>query len=387
MQPSADIPSLRRNAAADADLMRTVFGPHQDVPLNYLTWRSKVRLEADIEESTYELLPLLRLRLRSAGIEDDFSGRLRGICRKVWVESQLSLASVSDLVGRIADKGPNVTLAGRTALAALYPDQIKFARHDPIELIVQPDHVETVLRVLVEAGWTRHAWAHQQNLFETDYVTLLDTNWRCLHLSWRALSGIAATALEESMLSRVNQVPAPDRSLSILTPLEGLLRDLTKEGSEDVFVRGVLLREFFAEEGDWDALQNHILDLGLTNLAAGRLRQLEAVADSTMLSRTIRELEGANLSLVESINLWADRLGDRPTERRLHRAANYISRQLRRSKRRHVGHLIWATIRYGFFRLTPARWRSGTVDIGFAAPAASSSALQAGSLDLRSGEV
>jgi Uncharacterised nucleotidyltransferase len=352
-----------RNVDADPELFKAVFGPEVELELNYLTWRSKIRIEDPFSQSTLELLPLLFARLRAAEMFDDFSGRLKGVSRKVWVQSQYALEDVFEAIERLEQHRVPVILQGCGALAALHPDQVRFAAHERIDLIVQASSLGEALQILIGMGWKPQAWVHHVNRFEADAIDLFNDRWRCLRLSWRTFVGLGTPARNREVWDRMLKAQNNGRSFTVLAPMDRLVQSLATPTETKFFELCLVFRHFVKQDADWDQLQVQLTELGARARTVNRLEELMQVFDLSQSRRLIAGLVQCEITLAERVQHWQDRRSSSPMDQRLYRAANFICRKLREKPQQHVGHLLFAIISYLGFRGTPVRWRPETVEI------------------------
>ncbi|MDF1513030.1 MAG: nucleotidyltransferase family protein, partial [Anaerolineae bacterium] len=87
-------------------------------------WLKNVSFFEDpLQGGTYQLLPLLYRNLRRLGVDDAFSGRLRGIVRNTWTRNQLHIQQLIPVFTALCDAGIPLLLLGKTALYfATYAD-------------------------------------------------------------------------------------------------------------------------------------------------------------------------------------------------------------------------------------------------------------------------
>jgi hypothetical protein len=227
-----------------AGLAAVIAAPHDaEAIAAWRAWRQALVVD-NLTWADAQLLPLVsQARLEEWLAHDPASGRLLGIVRRAWTESQLHLRQMQEVVSRFTEGGCGpVMVAGP---AALHYRNARAAGLRPIPeltLLVRRAHVGTCLRILSEDGWTpRSALPPARALSWTDHVTLtrqgmtLRLLWRPFPVvPWRAQQLEAELAPAEDavlppaylLLSRLVDAsgafdPVPwrvDASLLVLTP-------------------------------------------------------------------------------------------------------------------------------------------------------------------------
>ena len=362
------VPKPSKNAKADGVLLKAIFGPEKDLKENYRLWRVKIVVDDPFEPSTYEMLPFLRARLRAARIKDDLSGRLQGVCRKVWVEAHRALEEPSRIVDQLTARGIPSLLEGRTALAACDPDRVSFTVHDKIDIVVREKDARLALASLQNLGWQAPAWMRRIDLFENDSVTLVDANWRPLRLSWRTFSGHASPKMEKDAWNRAQRVERLGTRFGVLEPCDAMAQALAKALAQgqpiNLFELGMVFQRFIEEGGHWQALIDRLISLGAASQASPTLGHLAQAFDASEARQASATPSRIAPPLAQRVVAWSDALGDAAFQRRLKRAANFVARRLRHSEAPGKTHLALAAGSYLAFRLTPASWRKSTAFLG-----------------------
>ncbi|MEM1088403.1 MAG: nucleotidyltransferase family protein [Pseudomonadota bacterium] len=308
-----------------------------------------------------ELLPILGPRLQNAGIVDDFSGRLKGVCRKTWVQSRLVMERVDEILDTFGQQNLPVLLRGRAALSALHPDQIRFQGHDPVGILVQKKTLPRALESLIALGWRPEAWRRQVNMFEADSITLFDQHWRPLHVFWHALTGHTSEAIDAAIWERAVQLKCKNTPYPIMDATDAAVCALTLPHMSSVLERSVFFRNFIETSGDWDELEQRVIRLGYASRASASLGSIAEIFDSYAAKEAVRGLAALEKPLAAKVEDWSVSLGERKLDQRLRRLAGYVLRKLRRTAQPHPGHVLFASLAYLGHRLTPPRFRRSTL--------------------------
>ncbi|MDP3660643.1 hypothetical protein, partial [Phenylobacterium sp.] len=91
-------------------MVRAAIGPQDEVEQCFRAWRRLVNIDDHMDGGTYRLLPLVYERLRTAGSDDPLMGRLKGVYRRAWVETQSVFHAVAPVVARLEAAGVRTLL-------------------------------------------------------------------------------------------------------------------------------------------------------------------------------------------------------------------------------------------------------------------------------------
>lgn len=149
-------------------------------------WRQALVVD-DLTSADAQQLPLVgQGRLEAWLADDPAAGRLLGIVRRAWTESQLHLHQLQEVVTRLTMGGGGpVMIAGPAALHHRNALPGSLRPIPELTLLVRRAHLATCHRLLTEEGWTpRSAPPVARSLSWIDHVTLT-RHGMALRLLWR----------------------------------------------------------------------------------------------------------------------------------------------------------------------------------------------------------
>ncbi len=115
-------------------------------------WREASDLE-QLDQVSYRLVPLLVTNLERLGVEDACLSRLRGIRRRLWLETQLALRQMADVLPQLADAGIEVVVLKGAALIEQAYAGAQLRSMADIDILVRWRDIARCMEVLSQAGW------------------------------------------------------------------------------------------------------------------------------------------------------------------------------------------------------------------------------------------
>ncbi len=135
--------------------LKLLLNSDEDFPMLWKTWKSAVVFE-DIDYATLRLLPLLYLRLKKFAIDDELSGRIKGVYRLAWSKNQLLLDAVKKIIMMCNEQDiPVLVLKGISLLVSVYKDTGARFMSDA-DILIKPEHVRRVTDLMIKNGWRFH---------------------------------------------------------------------------------------------------------------------------------------------------------------------------------------------------------------------------------------
>ncbi len=120
----------------------------------FTAWRQGVDLDDDFSWSVLRLLPAVHENLRAAGYDDPLMGRLKGVYRRAWYESQQLFHQVLPVARGLKERGVDVMVLKGAALLLSYYRQHGLRPMADIDLWVPQAQLPVALAFLRESGWT-----------------------------------------------------------------------------------------------------------------------------------------------------------------------------------------------------------------------------------------
>ena len=120
----------------------------------FRAWYDTSGVEQHIDRGSYRLLPLLYDTMQRAGLEHPFMGRLKGVNRRSWYDTQHLLVRSAAVLTLLRDAGiPTMVSKGLPMALAFYAKPWLRPMMD-LDVVVPVASARAAVALLNEAGWT-----------------------------------------------------------------------------------------------------------------------------------------------------------------------------------------------------------------------------------------
>lgn len=149
-------------------------------------WLRSVDLEAEIGWNSVGLLPLAYQNLSRLGCTDPHMGLLKGVYRRVWLETNQLLHGTAPLFQALRAAGVDLLLLKGAPIAVAYYRNPALRSMSDIDVCVRRDQLETAHRVLDGQGWKpsaplRSMSRHRHALeYRHEELGSIDLHWHVL---------------------------------------------------------------------------------------------------------------------------------------------------------------------------------------------------------------
>ncbi|MFN2420806.1 MAG: nucleotidyltransferase family protein [Gemmatimonadota bacterium] len=149
-------------------------------------WLRSVDLEQEIGWSSVRLLPLAYQNLARHGCTDPRMGLLKGVYRRVWLETNQLFHRTAPLLRAFHDAGVDLLLLKGAPIALAYYRNFSLRAMSDIDVCVERRQIETAARVLDEQGWKpcaplRSMIKHRHALeYRHEELGSIDLHWHVL---------------------------------------------------------------------------------------------------------------------------------------------------------------------------------------------------------------
>jgi hypothetical protein len=116
-------------------------------------WHRSVDLEAEIGWSSVRLMPLAYRNLSRHGCADPRMGLLKGVYRRVWLETNQLFHRTAPVLRALTAEGIDVLLLKGAPIALQYYRNLALRAMSDLDVCVRIDQLEEAARVLGERGW------------------------------------------------------------------------------------------------------------------------------------------------------------------------------------------------------------------------------------------
>lgn len=123
----------------------------------FRTWLTQIDLEADFDQGTFRLLPLMYENLRRIGIDHPLMGRLKGVYRLTWYKNNKLFSDLSPVVAALRTAGIPVLFLKGLPLIESYYGNIAVRPMADIDLLVPKSFARPALQVMEAFSYSKLA--------------------------------------------------------------------------------------------------------------------------------------------------------------------------------------------------------------------------------------
>jgi hypothetical protein len=168
-------------------IAKAAVGPDEQVEAAFRAWVAQTDIEAPFDGGTFRLLPLVYQRLHALGVDHPLMGRLKGVYRRAWVDTQILFGEMAPTVKALEDAGVRTLLLKGAPLAITYYRSHATRPMFDLDIVVRGADRDQALAILGEQGWKLAPYLPQdlpdQHAF--GYTNAagreLDLHWHFLH--------------------------------------------------------------------------------------------------------------------------------------------------------------------------------------------------------------
>jgi hypothetical protein len=172
---------------AQTQVLTAIFAPETEARMAFESWQRSLDLNGPFDSEVFRLLPLLYLRLRELGIENNMMPRIKGVYRHALVRNIWLLHETGPPVTALERAGiPTLMLKG-APLAFLSYSRPGARPMADLDVAVPKERLAEAVHVLESAGWKsprldRGAVAiFHAAPFRNAHGSEFDLHWRILH--------------------------------------------------------------------------------------------------------------------------------------------------------------------------------------------------------------
>jgi hypothetical protein len=168
-------------------IVKAAVSPDEQVEAAFREWVAQTDIEAPFDGGTFRLLPLVYHRLHGLGVDHPLMGRLKGVYRRTWVDTQILFGEMTPTLAALENAGVRTLLLKGAPLAITYYRNQTTRPMFDLDIVVHSHDRDRALSILREQGWTlapylpqdlpyQHALGHANAAGRE-----LDLHWHFLH--------------------------------------------------------------------------------------------------------------------------------------------------------------------------------------------------------------
>ena len=134
-------------------VLQAIFAPPQQALAAFAAWRGELDIAHDFDRAVMRLLPLLYLRMLEIGQQDPLMGRLKGVYRRAWSDTQALFHGTAPALAALRAAGiDTMLLKGAPMVLCHYRNHGSRPMAD-LDIAVRFTDAEVTFCALAGAGW------------------------------------------------------------------------------------------------------------------------------------------------------------------------------------------------------------------------------------------
>ncbi|HLH95545.1 MAG TPA: nucleotidyltransferase family protein [Xanthobacteraceae bacterium] len=275
----------------------------------YFAWRSTLDIEQPFDGAVMRLLPLLYMRLLKMGLSDPLTGRLKGVYRRAWSDTQTLFHGTAPALSALHGAGIDTMLLKGAGLVVCHYRNLGARPMSDVDIAVPFGSVEAAVRALSLAGWSSTAPITRDHLrfrhatpFRGPGGHEIDLHWHMMftNCSAEADAPFWSTAQPATFRDMPTNVPAP--ALALLHTLEHGTQPNTETPIRWIADSLTLLRDPRAAM-EWPLFCRTARLLGLSRRVLLALTYLRECHDQEIDAGVLKTLASAPRTIAERLEL------------------------------------------------------------------------------------
>ncbi|MDB4906517.1 MAG: hypothetical protein JWO05_1301 [Gemmatimonadetes bacterium] len=322
-------------------LLQAALDPSDNALEAFAEWRQRVDVEQAFGWSSVRLLPLAYRNLAALNCTDPLMGRMKGMYRRSWFETNTLFHRVRPALARLASEGMDPVLLKGAPLAISAYRNLALRPMSDVDVWVPSERLPDADRILREDGWLADALdesrirAFHALPYHHPDGGELDLHWHALH----ARSSVSATA---RLTGNCESLDFLGVALRQLRPAQSLIVNVmhglrvNRESPVRWIADAVVLSRAHEAPIDWELVVefgarqrvSRQLWMGLSYLQAHHALPVPGPVLSALANRRPGIMERVELAfLVDSREESQAFSGNRPLRKQLARAARVVEHE------------------------------------------------------------
>lgn len=196
--------------------LATALGAPDTVEAAWAAWLAATRFD-EVGPGSYFLLPLMAHRLAQCDVDPGHAqGRLRGVARRQWYESQQRLQQVGPVIEGLRAASIEVCVLGDLAMAAHWYPGIATRPVRSIQVLVREPALDRALDVLSPLGWAAQSARPDRHRRRNASSVDIGNGTATIRLRWHAFDDCRWPGADDALWSRAE--PHRIEQLDVLGP-------------------------------------------------------------------------------------------------------------------------------------------------------------------------
>jgi len=290
-------------------VLQAIFAPPEQAGAAFFAWRSTIDIEGQFDPAVMRLLPLLYLRMLQIGLEDPLMGRLKGVYRRTWWDTQALFHGTAPALSALRDAGIDTMLLKGAQMVLCHYRNYGCRPMADLDIAVRFDDVEAAVGALTRAGWTpespisRHDLAFRHaSAFRGPDGHQIDLHWHILFTNCSVPADAAFWHNTQPCTFREIATSAPAPMLALLHTLAHGMRPNTETPVRWIADALTLLRDPQVAV-DWPLFCRTAAMLGLSHHLLPALMYLQDCHAQAISATALKTLMTARRTPAEALEL------------------------------------------------------------------------------------
>jgi hypothetical protein len=287
-------------------LLDIALGPQENVVATFEKWNAATDLDKEFDWGTFRLLPLVYERLRSLDLHHPLMGRLKGIYRLAFYETQSIVHVAASMLSNLHAAGiPTMMIKGVPLALSYYRSPAVRPMRD-FDFAIPPSMAHRAVAIVEAQGWTRLGYCRDEDLLYRHSMPFRNAAGKEMDLHWHCLVEDGSKAANDWFWARSTPlIVGPCKTLqpdATALLLHTILHGLRSNPEPPVRWVADATRLIESSPGvDWDELVRFAIERRLTHRLSLGLNYLKRRFNCAIPEDTIARLKSQRPSLLEKI--------------------------------------------------------------------------------------
>ena len=204
-------------------LLHAATGDGDEPVAAYRSWREGIDLDDDFGWDILRLLPLVYHNLHRLGFDDPLMGRLKGVYRRAWAETNQLFHKVRPTIEALTEEGLDVLLLKGMPLALSYYRNHALRPMTDVDVVVPFRQAKEATRVLATLGWRFSRPVGRDMLRFHHAVQCFGPDGAELDLHWHVTYEACTVEADELLWARTEPLELGELTMRQLDPTALLL--------------------------------------------------------------------------------------------------------------------------------------------------------------------
>ena len=207
-------------------VLQAIFAPPEQALAAFAAWRGELDIAHDFDRAVMRLLPLLYLRMLELGQQDPLMGRLKGVYRRAWSDTQAMFHGTAPALAALRAAGIDTMLLKGAPMVLFHYRNHGSRPMADLDIAVCFTDAEAAFRALAGAGWQAQTPITRDDLAFRHARPFRGPGGHEIDLHWHMLFETVCADADALFWHHVQPATLRDVATTCLTPTLTLLHTL-----------------------------------------------------------------------------------------------------------------------------------------------------------------